>query len=372
MTITTQVLKSYIKPICFVLLSFNIILLTNCANNTAIYDSENNTASLLVPPTLANSSIDNSYAIINKQTIDPQNQLQTTIVQNGKQIWLEISDQNLATILPLMQSYLKNLGLSVAKQDVRLASIETDWATTNNNLTDKSGIRYLFDKIGMGKMYSLPSKYKFIINLWQDNNKVKIFVTVEQANETYTTGKSNTSNRAPSAQMQTKWVMLKPKIQNEIDFLGRFISFANNNQISIPANESSLVTPQINQANIESSSIIIHSDIDNAFDKTIASLNKVGLGIKSQDKHNFTIIAYPLPEYIKTDDDSWFSGLFSRKAKLAKDNPQYLITLTSTDDTNTKLDMLLNNATSIKKDTKQIANDATITNYLNELYLQLK
>lgn len=373
MPITKPYRLSSTESIKLISLTLSLFILTNCANNANVFNSENdNNSELIVPANLSDAKINNTYAIVNKATIDPQNQLQSNLVQNGKQIWLELNNQDLSSIVPLMQSYIKNLGLTIALQDTNIARIQTNWATTHNKITDKSGVRYIFDKIGLGKMYSLPSKYRFIINLWQDQGMVKVFVTVEQANEEYLTGHAPENNRSPSETQQTKWVMLAPKLQNEINFLSNFVTFANTNQIIANNTESNIASVASPQASLQDNTIVINTAIDPAFDKTLASLDKANLGVVSIDKNNYQIIVYPLPTNATVaNDDSWFNKIFSRKAKSSNDHNQYIIKLMSNDDSTTSL-TLSNYSDDTKESHNIVANPTKITNYLKQLLAQLQ
>jgi uncharacterized lipoprotein len=317
-------------------------LLYACAN----YNSNGNYSSqggnqkvedLVVPPGL--NSVDNNteYKMPDDKIKYQINDIKSMkIIQAGSQRWLQIKNNNVNALWPIMLDYLGKQGLTIRYQNKSLGIIQTNWATMNN-IVPQTGIRGLFEYLGLGDMYSLSSQYNFKITLWQDSSDVNIFVTNLQMNQVYPDCKipnnSSASYSSSSSNQQiTKWMMVPSNPQLELNFLLQFIGFSSLDknilkQIKVNVEESSKI--EYNKY-IINNRILIKDSFDRLWWRSVIALERAGLGIADKNRESGEFYVYPLASSVSIPEEGIWQKLFGSKGiNLKLPEAQYLIKLKS-------------------------------------------
>jgi outer membrane protein assembly factor BamC len=315
------------------------VLMYACANiNTqAEYSSSTprSSSDLTVPPGLSSPEISSNYKLSASQQTQAGYQLNQIkdmkIVQAGSERWLVINNKSVNEVWPLMLAYLNQMGLAIKYQNKTVGLIQTDWATKNNQVP-QTGIRGLFNWIGWGNMYAMPSQYMFRVNLWQNESQTQIFVTDYQMNEVYPgCVPAKNSTIETSDQQQTKWMPLPPNPQLELDFLLNFMAFAGleSAEVAQAAAVAMESQAQATMAQLRGNQLIINDQFDQAWWRTSLALERAGLGVADKDRSAGIYYVYPLQSQISNPDPGFLEQWFSKESHtLQLPKAKYLVKLT--------------------------------------------
>lgn len=364
-------MKIFYKSILLLFISF----LCSCStqHSSSYFSSRVDVEELQMPPNLSMPENTDNYKmvsnpkIINNYKIDKLENMK--IVQKGSALYLQILNKHVDDLFPTMTSFLIQMGLSIKVQDKSIGLIQTNWAKLNNTV-DETGIRYFFDWVGWGNMYSLDSQYSFRINLWQNENDVIIFVTDYQMNEVYPNCKIDTNQKVALSDYQnTKWMPIPPNPQIELDFLIHYMKFLgfNDKEIAINKKEMATIEQENNRIKIENNILLINSTFDNSWYQVALALERVGLGINDKNREKGEFYVYQLLSNVENPDPGAFIRWFKKdKNQLKQPEAKYIVKLVSIGD-KTQITIIPINKEKSSKDT----NDA-ITKYLQLLKKELE
>lgn len=293
-----------------------------------------NTDTLITPPGMNSPDLNTNYKM--DLTAQKQSSYQVSsakgmsIVTGGSQRWLVIESQTVDRMMPIMMSYINQLGLTVKYQNPALGVIQTDWSSRNTKVPQGASIRGIFDWIGWGGMYSLNSMYLYRVTLWQDGRNVIVMDTNYQMDEVYEgcgkEGISTTSSFASSDTQRTKWIPRDSNPQLELEFLAQFMAFA-----GIPQEQVRKVVKQVESAPKEASfvnnQVIVNDQFDRAWWRTAVALDRVGLGIVDKDRTKGEYYVYPLQSQIDNPDPGFMSKWFGKESANQNNGPKALYTM---------------------------------------------
>jgi outer membrane protein assembly factor BamC len=333
--------KNYFK------LSFSIIIgvvTASCANNLDYQGgysqaTPRSTTNLTLPPGLTAPTDNNSYKMLNLQQQGYQlnNINNMNLVLAGSEIWLQVKQQSVNQVWPVMLAFLNAQNLNIKLQDPSTGLIQTEWAA-RNNVVKETGIRALFDDIGWGNQYSLQSQYTYRINLWQNESNTLIFVTDYQMNEVYPSCVNNpggTIYSHPSDIQITKWMPIPPNPQIQLEFLQQFMVFAGLSpekakQIATPATNPNVVT---DNAVISNNVLIVNDQFDRTWWRTGIALERANLGINDKNRSTGEYYVYPLQDDVDNPQPGFFDKLFGNNSNTLKvPKTKYIIKLQQLND----------------------------------------
>ncbi|MCX8514898.1 MAG: hypothetical protein RL017_559 [Pseudomonadota bacterium] len=338
-------MKSYNKNYFNLCFSMAIgILITACATNLDYQGgyaqaTPRSTANLTLPPGLTAPTDNNNYKMLNLQQQGYQlnNINNMNLIIAGSEIWLQVKQQSVNQVWPVMLAFLNEQNLNIKLQDPTTGLIQTDWAN-RNNVVKETGIRALFDDIGWGNQYSLQSQYTYRINLWQNESNTLIFVTDYQMNEVYPGCVNNPGGSIfnhPSDGQITKWMPIPPNPQVQLAFLQQFMVFAGLSpekakQVVAPANN---VVAEIENAVVKNNTLIVNDQFDRTWWRTGIALERANLGIADKNRSSGEYYVYPLQDDVDNPQPGFFAKLFgndSNSLKLPK--AKYTIKLQQSND----------------------------------------
>ncbi len=399
-----------IKNYRVIFLSYVLILCSACSTYTdpnTRYNSHSNrtTDNLIVPPDLESPNLNDNFKLSKPNKLYVLDQIKTAhIMTSGAERLLVLDNKNVNEVWQYVLSFLQEEGLSVKYQNQSVGQIQTNWAN-KNIVVHETGIRSMFTWFGLGNMYALKSQYMFKITLWQHDNNTEIFVSNFQINEVYP-GCFNAKNSTieTSDHQVTKWMLMPPNSQLELDFLLNFMSYigANNNTSDTVDNKNQVVNQQELNKNITKNNasdvtnnnkaaylvrdaqqqkmIIINDEFDRAWWRLAIILERIGLGIVDKNRSKGEFYVYPLKSQLETPNNGFFDNIFNKSSDNNLNNieAQYKLQLEQLTDNKLSLKLLNindNKGSNIKdvasKDSINMNNKVT-DEYVESLLKQLQ
>lgn len=285
------------------------IALTACSSNKSIlpikkadYQSENNKiVSLEVPPDLYNPTQSNLYQLPNGTLANP-NALaqarngQTRVLnkvenihfeRSANQRWLVIDDKTASEVWPLLRAFWQENGFTIANEEPRAGLMETDWAENRAKLSNQ-GLRRIFDRIGLGGVYSTGERDKFLVRI-EHNSKggLDIFFIHKGMEEIYTNRTEDT-------------VVWKPRSNDpnlEAAMLARFMQYlgADETEITQQLEQKSTKKPIEEFAKLEVDSVLVYGRIQRNVNRIGLALDRIGLTVHQYIPERGMFIVRPAP-----------------------------------------------------------------------------
>ncbi|ASK28170.1 outer membrane protein assembly factor BamC [Neisseria chenwenguii] len=325
-----------IKPIA---LTVAFISLTACSSGKneqpkLDYQSQNRkVVNLEVPPDLTNPDQGNLYQLpagsgsvratdYNKRrTQAVQQKASQSVLQgvkgvrlerDGSQRWLVVDGKQPAEVWALLKAFWQENGFDIKSEDPAIGQMETEWAENRAKIPQDT-LRRLFEKVGLGGVYSTSERDKFIIRVEQGKNgTTDVFFAHKGMQEVYADKKKDTTMWQP-----------RPNDPNlEAAFLTRFMQYLG---VDAKQAENALgqsVAPQASRgdlAQIQNGSLILSGDYNRNWRRTALALDRIGLTVLGQNAERHAFLVQPAPmegEAVSNKKPGLFSRLF--KGKKAK------------------------------------------------------
>ena len=305
--------------------------LSACSSNhlkttQADYESENKKAAtaLEIPPDLRDPNQGNLYSLPGENASAQNGGNVLTQVKNariersGNQRWLVISDKDATEIWSLLRTFWQESGFTIYSEEPKIGVMETDWAENRAKLAHQ-GLRKLFDKVGLGGVYSTSERDKFLIRM--EKNKqggVDIFFSHKGLEEVY-----DSKNKD-----RTVWQPRANDPNLEAVFLSRFMQYLGIDENV--AQQQVQKKQDDNQgtafAKLEQDSVWIAGSAERNVNRVASALDRIGLTVREFVAERGTFIVQPAPkesDVIRAAEKK--TGLFSKwfgKDKQSKDEPE--------------------------------------------------
>ncbi|MCS4534330.1 outer membrane protein assembly factor BamC [Neisseria montereyensis] len=321
-----------IKP---VILTTALISLAACSSNKQEqpqldYQSQTRKiVSLDVPPDLTNPDQGNMYNIpagsgavrasdLNRRNTAQQQAANQTVLQgvkgvhlerDGSQRWLVIDGKQPAEIWPLLKVFWQENGFNIQSEEPAIGQMETEWAE-NRAKIPQDGLRRLFERVGLGGIYSTGERDKFIVRVEQGrNNTTDVFFAHKGMIEVYTDKEEDTTMWQP-----------RPNDPNlEAAFLARFMQYlgvdaaqaeqALGNSVAASRTASDLAT-------IEGNTLLLQGNYDRNWRRTALALDRIGLTVIGQNAERHALLVQPAPQEgqaVTETKPGFFKRIFGRK-----------------------------------------------------------
>lgn len=295
------------------------------------YQTQNRkVVSLEVPPDLTNPDQGNLYQIPagtgavrasdlnrNKTVQQPANQAVlrgvkgVRLERDGSQRWLVVEGKEPAEIWPLLKVFWQENGFDIKSEEPAIGQMETEWAE-NRAKIPQDGLRRLFEKVGLGGVYSTSERDKFIIRIERGRNgTTDIFFAHKGLKEVYGDKNKDTTMWQP-----------RPNDPNlEAAFLARFMQYLGVDARQAENALGKSVTPVRNAgelAKIEGNSVLLSGDHNRNWRRTALALDRIGLTVLGQNVQSHAFLVQPAPqegEAVANQKPGIFKRIFGKGKK---------------------------------------------------------
>ena len=327
----------HIKPL---ILTLTIVSVTACSGSKKDtpkldYQSQNNKiVSLEVPPDLRDPRNGDLYTLPQGTTASPNAMQQKStnkpvlatvknvhIERRGTQRWLVVNDKKAAEIWPLLRAFWQESGFTIYSEEPQAGLMETDWAENRAKLPNQ-GLRKLFDKVGLGGVYTTSERDKFLVRMERNqNNGVDIFFTHKGLEEVFDSKKEENTIWQPRAN--------DPNL--EAAFLARFMQYLGVDeaiaQEQIAEKNDSMQGTQF--AKLDGNSLIVYGAAERNVNRIGSALDRIGLTVQQFVSERGMFVVRPAPSESEAleqaADKDKKTGMFSRlfgKGKKTKAQPE--------------------------------------------------
>ena len=314
----------HIKPL---ILALTIVSVTACSGSKKDtpkldYQSQNNKiVSLEVPPDLRDPRNGDLYTLPQGTTASPNAMQQKStnkpvlatvknvhIERRGTQRWLVVNDKKAAEIWPLLRAFWQESGFTIYSEEPQAGLMETDWAENRAKLPNQ-GLRKLFDKVGLGGVYTTSERDKFLVRMERNqNNGVDIFFTHKGLEEVFDSKKEENTIWQPRAN--------DPNL--EAAFLARFMQYLGVDeaiaQEQIAEKNDSMQGTQF--AKLDGNRLIVYGAAERNVNRIGSALDRIGLTVQQFVSERGMFVVRPAPSESEAleqaADKNKKTGMFSR------------------------------------------------------------
>ncbi|WP_037585216.1 outer membrane protein assembly factor BamC [Stenoxybacter acetivorans] len=241
--------------------------------------------------------------------------------RDGSIRWLSIADKQPAEIWPLLKAFWQEQGFTIDREEPSIGLMETDWAENRAKLpTDM--VRSLFDKVGLGGIYSTGERDKFIIRLEHNGkNGADVFFTQKGLIQAFDSKQQDSLQWKP-----------RPNDPNlEAVFLARFMQYLGADEQQIRKEVNKEQTQGTSLAKLEDGSILLSGQQERNWRRVALALDRVGLDVigENTDRHVFLVQVAPAEgSAVANQEPGFFSRMFgSDKDSQAPKIPEKLTVL---------------------------------------------
>lgn len=305
-------------------LSTLTIGLTACSNKaTPVFDyqsANNKIVNLEVPPDLYNPSQGHLYTLPDGTVANPNAMAQSTtqaqssqrvltkienvrIERSSNQRWLVVDKKSASELWPILRAFWQEAGFTIATEEPRAGLMETDWAENRAKLPNQ-GLRRIFDKIGMGGVYTTSERDKFLIRIEHNTNDgLDIFFIHKGLEEVYTNKNEDT-------------IVWKPRSNDpnlEAAMLARFMQYLGADEAAISQQLEQATKKQVPEfAKLEVDSLLVYGKAQRNVNRIGLALDRVGLTVQQYIPERGMFIVRPAPFELPAVQEESKPGLIKR------------------------------------------------------------
>lgn len=299
------------------------------------YQSENNKVlNLEVPPDLRDPRQGDLYTLPNGMSANPnalkQNaDMQTSrvlakvknahIERSGNQRWLVVQDQKAEQLWALLRAFWQENGFTIYSEEPQAGVMETEWAENRAKLPNQ-GLRKLFNKVGLGSVYTTSERDKFLIRMEANKqNGYDIFFTHKGLEEVY---EGRNKDR-------TVWQPRANDPNLEAAFLSRFMQYLGVEETTTKQQVQN--HNDLNQgtefAKLEKDTVFVSGNAERNINRIGAALDRIGLTVQEFVAERGLFVVQPAPaesdvlrEAAKNSKKSGFLGKLFGKKEVSNNN----------------------------------------------------
>ncbi|MDO4693523.1 MAG: outer membrane protein assembly factor BamC [Eikenella sp.] len=242
------------------------------------------------------------------------------IQREGGERWLNVGNKTPAQIWPLLHAFWQEQGFVIAREEPGIGLMETDWAENRAKLP-QDGLRRLFDRIGLGSVYSTGERDKFTIRL-ERNSKggTDIFFSHRGMKETYADRNKDT----------TMWQPAPRDADLEAAFLGRFMQYLGADEQQIERELSRRSAAQAGElATLQGNQVLVRGEQSRNWRRVSLALDRIGLNITGENpqRHAYLVQVAPAEgEAVRNEQPGFFARLFgSRRPAEPEKLPEFVV-----------------------------------------------
>lgn len=243
-----------------------------------------------------------------------------SLERDGNQRWLSVSGKQPAEIWPLLKAFWQESGFTIDREEPAIGQMETEWAENRAKIPN-DGIRSLFEKVGLGGVYSSSERDKFIIRIEAGKNgNTDIFFAHKGMKEVYT----------DKQEERTMWQPRPNDANLEAAFLGRFMQYLGADEAQVKQQlERAVSKVQNSLARIEGNTLMLKGEHERNWRRTALALDRIGLTVVGQnpERNAFLVQAAPAEgDAVSNAKPGLIDRMFgSKKAKPQEAAPELVV-----------------------------------------------
>ena len=250
-----------------------------------------------------------------KQTVQNSNNVLTPVSnihfqRDGGIRWLTVDNKQPAELWPLLKAFWQEQGFNIDREEPSIGWMQTGWAENRAKLPSDF-IRGLFEKIGIGGVYSSGERDMFTIRLERNaKGGTDIFFSQKGMQEVYTSREGDS----------TAWQPRPNEPELEAAFLARFMQYlgADAQQVQQQVIAQQQKPDENAMAKLDGNSIILIGPQDRNWRRVRLALDRVGLNVIGEDAGNHLYlveVAAAEAASVTNQKPGMFSRLFGRSKK---------------------------------------------------------
>lgn len=250
-----------------------------------------------------------------KQTVQNSNNVLTPVSnihfqRDGGIRWLTVDNKQPAELWPLLKAFWQEQGFNIDREEPSIGWMQTGWAENRAKLPSDF-IRGLFEKIGIGGVYSSGERDMFTIRLERNaKGGTDIFFSQKGMQEIYTSKEGDS----------TAWQPRPNEPELEAAFLARFMQYlgADAQQVQQQVAAQQQKPDENALAKLDGNSIILIGTQDRNWRRVRLALDRVGLNVIGEDAGNHLYlveVAAAEAASVTNQKPGMFSRLFGRSKK---------------------------------------------------------
>lgn len=210
----------------------------------------------------------------------------------GNQRWLHVEGKDKVEMWALVRSFWQESGFNIENEEPKAGLLETEWAENRAKLPNQ-GVRKLFEKVGLGGVYTTGERDKFHVRMEASKQGgYDIFFSHKGLEEVYDSKTKDT----------TKW-QPRPNDPNlEAAFLSRFMQYLGADEQT--ATQQVAATSDQKKgtefAKLESNHVLVYGNLTRNVNRVGLALDRVGLTVQNfVDERNMFVVR-PVPSESET------------------------------------------------------------------------
>lgn len=278
--------------------------------------------------------------------------------RDGTIRWLNIGNKQPAEVWPLLKAFWQEQGFTIGREEPAIGLMETDWAENRAKLPGDL-LRNLFEKVGLGGVYSTGERDKFTIRL-ERNNKggTDVFFSQKGLKEVYTNKQQDT----------TMWQPRPNEPDLEAAFLARFMQYLGADEKQIKQALSQQQNRDSDLAKLDGSTLVLLGGQERNWRRVALALDRIGLSVINENPQRYMFLVEVAPAE-STAVTNKKAGLFSRVFKRKKHQPEtkaqpQLVVVAAPGQNGTRVQLINKDGSPYQGSDAQ--------NWLNQLYNQLR
>lgn len=245
--------------------------------------------------------------------------------RDGSIRWLTVDNKQAAELWPLLKAFWQEQGFTIEREEPSIGLMQTNWAENRAKLPSDA-IRGIFEKVGLGGVYSSGERDMFTIRL-ERNNKggTDVFFSQKGMKEVYTSKDGDS----------TAWQPRPNEPELEAAFLARFMQYlgadAKQVQQQVAAQQQN---PNENAlARTDGSSVYLLGPQERNWRRVALALDRVGLNVigENQSQYAYLVeVAAAEASSVTNKKPGLFSRMFGRSKKIElqqqpKEQPRLMV-----------------------------------------------
>ena len=205
------------------------------------------------------------------------------IEREGSQRWLSIGDKTPQEIWPILKVFWQENGFVIDQENPEIGFMQTQWAENRASIPSDP-IRRLFQKVGLGNIYSSAYRDRFIIRLERQKSGGSFVTFSHQGVEEELLGKNKDSS---------KWVPRDNDPNLEAQMLSRFMMRLGADQALVEQELTRNSVTSGELAKIEGDNLILSGSHERNIYRLGLALNRIGLTVQNFNESDGSFTVQP-------------------------------------------------------------------------------
>lgn len=209
------------------------------------------------------------------------------IERSGNQRWLHVEGKQNAEMWSLIRAFWQESGFTIESEEPQAGLMETEWAENRAKLPHQ-GVRKLFDKVGLGGIYTTSERDKFMVRMeLSSKGGYDIFFSHKGLEEVYDSKKQD----------RTVW-QPRPNDPNlEAAFLSRFMQYLGVDEAVANQQVAQQADKQTGSqfAKLDGNHVLVYGTAERNVNRVGSALDRVGLTVQQFVAERGMFVVRPAP-----------------------------------------------------------------------------